>query len=151
VDLTVFCDASLSSMGFYCSSLHVGFCSPLPDAAPIHSIFYYEALCVVSALLWALQLPTPPRRLLIYTDSMNTVEMFHSLKALDGYNNPLLVAVGILIRSHTSLRVFHIPGAENIIADALSRMLLHIVDAHHPGLVIRLFQPPPDAIGVAGQ
>jgi hypothetical protein len=42
-DLTAFCDASLSSMGFYCSSLHVGFCSPLPDAAPIHSIFYYKA------------------------------------------------------------------------------------------------------------
>jgi hypothetical protein len=148
-DLTVFCDASLSGMGFFCSSFNVGFVSPVPQTALIHTIFYYEALCVVSALLWASQLPMPPRRLLIYTDSMNAVEMFHSFKALDGYNNLLLFAVGILIHSHTSLHVFHVPRSENIVTDALSRSLLHIVEAHHPGLVIRLFQPPPEAMGVA--
>lgn len=50
---TVYCDASLTGMGFYCPSLNVSYCSPVPENSPLHTIFYYEALCVVSALLWA--------------------------------------------------------------------------------------------------
>jgi hypothetical protein len=126
-------------MGLFCPSLHIGYCSPIPDAAQISTIFYYGALCVISALLWVSQLPTPPHRLLIYTDSMNSVEMFHSLKALEGYNDLLLFAVGILIWSHMSLCVFHVPSMENGIDNALSHQLFHIVDALHPGLTMCLF------------
>jgi hypothetical protein len=81
---------------------------------------------------------------------MNSVEMFHVFKALEGYNDILLFAVGIFIQTHLSLRVFHIPSVENIVADALARSLLHVAEAHHPSLIIRLFQPPQDAMGVAG-
>jgi len=35
--------------------------------------FFYEALCILSALTWAHKSTYSPHRLLIYTDSMNTI------------------------------------------------------------------------------
>jgi len=49
---------------------------------------------------------------------MNTVEMFNSLKAQQGYNELLMLAVGLLIPSSISLHVFHVAGTENTVADA---------------------------------
>ena len=77
---------------------------------------------------------------------MNTVEMFHSLSALPGYNNLLMLAVGLPIPSLSSLQVLHVPGAENLVADALSRGLFKVTLSLHPGLVLRLFQPPLSAV-----
>jgi len=51
---------------------------------------------------------------------MNTVEMFNSLKAHQGYNELLMQAMGLLIPSTISLHVFHIAGANNTVTDALS-------------------------------
>jgi len=53
-------------------------------------------------------------------DLMNTVEMFHSLSMLPGYNDILQPAMGLLIPLFLSLCVLHIPGTENVITDALS-------------------------------
>ncbi|KIM20799.1 hypothetical protein M408DRAFT_123195, partial [Serendipita vermifera MAFF 305830] len=58
-----------------------------PDLVHNHelgSIFYLEALTVLAAIFWAEDQPDRPRRLLIYTDSMNTVDMFHSMRADPG-------------------------------------------------------------------
>jgi hypothetical protein len=138
-DLEVFCNSSMSSMGFYCPSLNCGYCSTVPVGAPVTTIYFYEALCVVSALLWASELPLHPQRILIHTDSLDSVEMFHSLKAHAGYNELLLFAVRILTKSKTSLRVFHIDGVNNVVADALSRGLFSVALAHHPGLANQAF------------
>jgi len=73
--------------------------------------------------------------------------MFHSLKATTGYNKLLFLAIRLLITNHISLRIFHIAGTENIVADALSRSLFETALVHHPSLSIRLFQPPQDALG----
>jgi hypothetical protein len=102
-DLTIFCDASLEGMGFYVPTLNATFYSPITDCPPLLHIFFSEALCVVSALAFAITMPSPPRRLLIYSDSVNTVDMFHSLKAHALYNHLLLFAVRLLLPHTTSL------------------------------------------------
>ncbi|KIM22103.1 hypothetical protein M408DRAFT_31617, partial [Serendipita vermifera MAFF 305830] len=106
------------------------------------SIFYLEALTVLASIFWVEQVKTRPKRLLIYTDSMNTVAMFNSMRADPGYNTILMEAVGALLDMGISLRVFHIPGEENVIADALSRSLFDVVRAQCPQLKIGIFQPP---------
>jgi hypothetical protein len=61
--------------------------------------------------------------------------MFDSL-ALSAYSPVLLFSCDI------DLRVFHIPGENNLIADALSCGLFHVASQAHLGLCIFSFQPP---------
>jgi len=49
-------------------------------------IFYFEALAIASAVLWASGLTPPTPRLPIYTDSLNCVNIFNTLSAHDKYN-----------------------------------------------------------------
>ena len=78
---------------------------------------------------------------------MNMVEMFHLLSSLPGYNNLLMLTVGLLIPSLSSLQVLHVPGAENLVADALSRGLFKVTLSLHPRLVLQLFQSPLSVLG----
>ena len=79
------------------------------------------------------------RRLLIFTDSLNTVKMFNSLWSTDGYTELLLFTMHILLNSRIALCVFHIPGADNFVADALSHQLLTTAVSYLPGLQVHLF------------
>jgi hypothetical protein len=156
-DLVVYCDASTGAMGqgkpglgFWAPARNMGFYAdgsvPYPPNLRLNqemgSIFYLEALTVLSALLWVETLTRRPHRLLIYTDSMNTVEMFSSMRADPGYNTILMESVNILIDTGISLRVFHIPGEKNAIADALSRSMFDTVRTQQPHLKLAIFQPP---------
>ncbi|THH27792.1 hypothetical protein EUX98_g6401 [Antrodiella citrinella] len=127
-ELTIYCDASLDGMGFWCPQRLQGFAAdnpPCPSSVPAESnIFWYEALTVLSALQWAAELPVPPKRLAIFTDNLNTVQMFDSFRAMAGYNDILLSACTLLIKHHIDLRVWHIPGVSNTVADALSHRLI---------------------------
>lgn len=139
-NLRLFCNASGHALGFWSPSHSAGFFSPLQNDT--HTIFYNEALCVLSALAWAVRLSPRPRKIAIHTDSLNTVEIFHSLKAEDGYNDLLMSAVTMLLDFHVHLRVFFLPGVENTVADALSRLLPHVATSLVPGLSIEPFTPP---------
>jgi hypothetical protein len=66
--------------------------------------------------------------------------MFNSLSALPAYNSILKDAVDQLlsdINNPIQLRVIHIAGESNTVADALSRGQLHIVVDNVPGITIR--------------
>ncbi|THH15575.1 hypothetical protein EUX98_g9444 [Antrodiella citrinella] len=78
---------------------------------------------------------------------MNTVQIFDSFRASTGYNTILLSACDILINSDFDLRVWHIPGATNTIADALSRGLFSVVHQYAPSLQIFNFIPPQCTLG----
>ena len=67
--------------------------------------------------------------------------MFNSLRALPEYNCILKAAVDILFEYEFQLRVVHIAGEENDIADALSREDFMRALRLCPSLVIKSFEP----------
>ena len=123
-DLVTYCDASLEGLGYWFPGLCAGFWSPIPEDPPKDTIFYFEALSVLSALLHTTSFSFPITKLVIYTDNLNTVQMFNSFSALPSYNEILKRAVDHLLSNVDNLiqlRVIHVPGHLNTIADALSR------------------------------
>ena len=144
-DITAYCDASLEGLGFWFPNLNAGFWSPIPDFQPKDTIFYFEAMSVLSAIIYSTSLGIPLKKLVIYTDNLNTVQMFNSLSALPAYNDILKAAVDHLLSDLSTpiqLRVLHVSGEDNTIADALSRGRLHTVVDNIPNIVIKLFSPP---------
>ena len=78
--------------------------------------FYFEALLVLSTILHSTSFGSPVSKLVIYTDNMNTVQMFNSLLALPQYNEIIKAAVNHMISdldNHIQLRVMHISGNLN--------------------------------------
>jgi len=152
-DTTLYCDASLTGMGFWYPELNIAFhASNPPNFVPASSpakerILPYECLCVVSALQHAAESMPPHFRIVIFTDSDNTVAMFSSLRCLPWYNPLLRYAVDLLLSHDLQLCVLHVPGHLNIIADFISRT--HLSDAIYasPGLEILPFEPPPLRLG----
>jgi hypothetical protein len=148
-DVTIYCDACLEGMGYWFPDHHVGYFSPTPPSPPVDRIFYYEALCVVAALHRAHRMSPNGSRFVIYTDNTNTVDIFNSLHCLPAYNHILRFAVDILLDGDHDLRVLHIPGEDNDVADAISREDFSRVLDLQPGLSLLDFQPPQMPLGAA--
>ena len=141
--LTVFCDACPEGMGFWYPDLNVAFYSQTPCHENPDLIFYFEALCVHSALFNAHRrtAATEYGRFLIYTDKSNTVDIFSSLRALPPYNHLLKTAIDILSSGDHDLRVLHVPGMDNTVADAISRARFEHALSMVPNLKILTFEP----------
>lgn len=148
-DLMIYCDACLEGMGFWIPAFSLGFYAPVTGDSMRDHIFYWEALCVLSALDWfacnevvGMSTPERPARLTILTDNSNTVDMFDSLGARPAYNEILRLSVDIRVSSHIDLRVLHVPGKDNNVADAISRNAFDAAKLFAPGLAIGTFEPP---------
>ena len=144
-DLPVYCNASLTGLGFWFPGLSVGFWSRIPEDPPTGTIFYFEALSVLNTVIHSTSLGTSVTKLVMFTDNMNTVQMFNSLSALPAYNEILKSSVDHLlsdIDNPIDLRVIHIAGELNTVADALSREYFHTAIDHAPNIVIKKFSPP---------
>ncbi|KIY52572.1 hypothetical protein FISHEDRAFT_34973 [Fistulina hepatica ATCC 64428] len=146
-DLVVFTDACPHGMSFYIPALHLGFqCDTdgvrLPREVSRNGIFYFEALAVVSAILYSLTTQPRPNRLLVWTDNTNTVDMFNSFHALPPYNPLLITSVDKLMDTNSQLRVLHVSGTQNRIADALSHFYNDLARQLDPSLRILPFSPP---------
>lgn len=147
-DIIAYADACMSGMGFFFEQSREGFQCHLPHNPPKDTIFYFEAFAVVSIIDAVTHLPSIPSRLLVFSDNTNTVDIFHSLRCLPPYNDLLKYAVSLLLKFNISLRVAHVPGVENTVADALSRFENTRALAVCPGLSISSFQPPRMAMGL---
>jgi hypothetical protein len=143
-DVILYCDACLVGMGFWLPDKCVGYYSPVPENTNDEQIFYFEALCVLSALHHVTDfLCVPPAsRIVIYTDNDNTVAIFNTLRCLPHYNPILIDAADISIISSIHLRVLHIPGDLNYVADAISRKNFSLAKQYVPDLIISSFLPP---------
>ena len=114
----MYCDASLNGLGFWFPCFNAGFWSSVPEDPPKDTIFYFEALLVLSTILHSTSFGSPVSKLVIYTDNMNTVQMFNSLSALPQYNEIIKAAVDHMISdldNHIQLRVVHISGNLNTV------------------------------------
>ena len=156
LQLEVFTDASPVALAYYFPSLNLAYHAPLPSNPPSDTIFWFEALAVCCAIhhtadVWACNFSPKLHRLLVRTDNMNSVDMFSTLHAKPPYNNILISSINARTRSSLDVRVLHISGQANIIADAISRDNYDL--AHHliPTLTILPFTPPRDALGAALQ
>ncbi|KAJ7081228.1 hypothetical protein C8R44DRAFT_895100 [Mycena epipterygia] len=67
------------------------------------------------------------------------------------YNVLLKAAVDLLVAHHVDLRVLHIPGEDNKVADAISREIFILAYTIIPDLIITAFQPPQCTMGAAKQ
>ncbi|KAJ7444389.1 hypothetical protein B0H11DRAFT_1747588 [Mycena galericulata] len=129
--------------------------SPVPADPPTGTIFFFEALCVVSALRWVCErlrayLHIGRRlRVTIFTDNQNTVNIFNSLCATPRYNLLLPTAVDDLIKYNVDLRVLHVKGEDNFVADAISRQRFSDATGRAAGLTIQNFIPPRESLGAA--
>ena len=156
LQLRVFTDASSLAMAYYFPSLKLAYHACLPPNPLSSTIFWFEALAVCAAInhaadVWSCDFQPKLQRLVVYTDSMNTVDMFNTLHALPSHN-PLLIS-SINARSCTSLdvRVCHVPGEKNIIADAILHHNFELATQLVPNLAIYPFTPPQDALGEPSQ
>lgn len=148
-DEVLYGDASDIGMAFYSPSRHIAYVYERdddPDKAQ-SLITFFESLAVMCGIQWAASLPSPPRRLAIFSDSLNAVQIFSSFRARGKYAVIIMAAAESLMASSIDLRVFHIPGEDNIIADLLSRRLYSQALQHLPSLRILHFTPPQDVLG----
>lgn len=141
-DFTIYCDACPDGMGFWYPVSKDGYYAPTPVDIPVDFIFYFETLSVLSALVDVQTKAPRGSKILIYTDNSNTVDIFRSLRCLPAYNQLLKATVDILIDNDFSLRVLHVPGEENVVADALSRVRFSVALDREPELKLFAFQPP---------
>ena len=144
--MVAYSDASSKGLGIWFPGKHVEYQCPLPLNAPKDTIFFFEALATCSAILLAHSF-RKTTRLIVYTDNTNTFDIFTSLSAKPVYNRILTASIDMLLEDKVDLRVFHIPGTDNIIADALSRYKNNLATLLSPNLIIGTFLPPQDVLG----
>ncbi|KIY48006.1 hypothetical protein FISHEDRAFT_27454, partial [Fistulina hepatica ATCC 64428] len=146
-DIIIFIDTCPSGMLFYFPASNLGFqCHTdlifLPRGITREHIFYFEALAVVSVIVHSLSQSLLPHHLLVWTDNTNTVDIFNLLHTLPPYNLLLITTVDNLLCTDCELRVLHMLGKQNRVADVLSRFQNDLAECISPGLCILSFIPP---------
>ena len=134
-------DACPRGLAFWYPQLNIGFTLSTPSQTPASQITFYESLAVLSVLEDARFRFGPDSKLIIYTNNFSTVAMFNSLRALPEYNCILKAAVDILVATKFNLRVLHIAGENNDVADALSRGDFMRALRVQPCLTVKAFEP----------
>ncbi|RDB24323.1 hypothetical protein Hypma_008440, partial [Hypsizygus marmoreus] len=146
-DFTIYCDACLEGMAFWYPDFNVAFYSAVPSDTPSDLIFFYEALCLISAVHHAAANHSSSFKIVVFTDNSNTINIFNTLHCKPCYNPLLKFVCDILIDTKHQLRVFHVPGESNTVADALSRARFMDALSLVPNLSIKPFHPPAQLLG----
>lgn len=109
------------------------------STTPSDDIAATEALAILSALDLAISSRLPLRRILVLTDSALSVYAFDSGRASPTLHSIVWTAYRLLDDSRVDLRVRHIIGDDNSVADSLSRKPLSYLQ-NFPNLYS--FNPP---------
>ena len=147
-DLVVWTDASLHlALSFvYCNCGFVYQPWECPPNVKI-DIFFLELVAIMSAIHHIGSFTSPPKRILLFTNSLDAMAVFNSLHANEAiHNSPLLGVASIILCTRIDLWVRHMEGKQNIQADLLSRLLLEEFASKFPLYCIGLFDPPHDLL-----
>jgi hypothetical protein len=85
-DAIVFCDVSLQGLAFWYPARAMAYYAPVPTGTASDIIFYFEALAVAGACDDLKKMVPDSAKIIIYTDSMNTMDIFNSLRCLPEFN-----------------------------------------------------------------
>lgn len=138
-DATYFCDACPVGLGLWVPNTNEGFVHTLP--APSRDIYLAEFASVVAGITLAHS--RKAHRIVIFTDSENVVDLFSSHRAIDLVRKLFKTAVNIMLLANVDVKVKHVPGDRNVIADLLSRSNLDLVRTKVPKISIRAMSPLP--------
>ena len=147
-DMVMWTDASLhNALAFvYANRGFLYPIKPAPAGTKI-DIFFLELVAIVSAIHHAGSLDRPPRHLLIWTDSLDSVAVLNSLHATESLHNaPLLAVASIILCTGMDLRVRFIEGKLNTRADMLSRLLVDEYQRKYPSNRVERFAPPKELL-----
>ena len=106
-------------------------------------IFFLELVAILSVVHHVGCFLHPPKRVLLWTDSLDSVAAYSSLRAAESIHNSVLLALaGILMETGMDLQICHIPGKENTRADLLSRLMIDEFHHRFPAERVCLVTPP---------
>ena len=129
----------MGGMAFWYPELWLGYQCRVPTTS-MAPIFYLEAVAVACAMM------APDSNssscLVVYTDNQNTIDIWYSPKASTPYNVTLICAITFLIECKTDARVLHVPGVDNVVADALSYFKNTLALRLVPSICVGLFETP---------
>jgi len=112
-------------------------------------IFFLELVAILSVVHHIVLFPNPPKKVLLWTDSLDSVASYSSLHASESLHNSVLLALaGILLQTGMDLRIRHIAGKVNIKADLLSRLMIDKYYRRFPSESVCLFSPPRELLPV---
>ncbi|KAF8871796.1 hypothetical protein CPB84DRAFT_1900500 [Gymnopilus junonius] len=84
-------------MGFWFPNLKLGFYYPITFPLAEEKIYLLEGICVASAI-YSLKDHLPLSTAIIYSDSMNMVDIFNTLKAAPSFNPILTCSINEIIK-----------------------------------------------------
>lgn len=115
----------------------------LPPSGDVVNIFFLEMMAILSAIANAASRPTPPRTILIHSDSLDSVLVLQSLVAHNPMHGaPLKLIAHIIMNCRMDLCIWHIAGKSNLRADLLLRLLFDEYFCCFPTHRVRYFEPP---------
>ena len=143
-DMVLWTDASLRlGLAFVYSGRGFAYALSPNESKEKIDIFFLELVAILSAVHHIAIFPHPPKKVLLWTDSLDSVAAYNSLRASESIHNSVLLAIaGILFETGMDLRHRHIAGKDNVKADLLSRLMLDEFYRQFPMYRVCLFAPP---------
>lgn len=134
------------------ASLHLGLgftyagCGFVYSIMPVSSkvkpdIFFLELVAILSAIHHVGLFHHPPKKVLLWTDSLDSVAAYSSLRATDIIRS-FLPSPEFFFETGMDLRLCHIAGKDNIKADLLSRLMIDEFHHQFPSESICIISPP---------